>query len=577
MEVLASFNLDGMKTLNDVPPQFYTKGDIGLRVSGTATRKRLGRAGVRVKPEPPRLALTGRVFDDIVGLGSAALIAHVRQLMHGDTVRVIHQSETVTRVRVCGALDYVIDRTQHQVWVEPAPLTRQERAAKEQAPWYHPLNGKRHDVDLLDPLCKPMWLNYIAARPGWFGYAFARHKGTQKQLFIDQDEMALALQRVIRTTWRHIACDKAFILLRHCLVTALTLQLGPSTVSLAMRSRLRTKNMALDARHMSLVLRHQLAFASMARENPRLLPALTAWLAHDENDSVAISLALHDALPLMRRDLLAAGLPPKAWRYLAQHGFKQLQPHNLAYAPWASMLQTLHALGAARWPALPPRGFLRLLHDTAGHPLHYEDTCDRIAAGWFWQVACDAAHACKGDTAEYSDLFDCIPAWAWMVRHYQLRPDKNQRRKGREWLEFMSEVLQSMALEQDVPEWALWLPPDGWDDSHRHQIVPLQSLQALLREAIELHNCADAFQDRCRAESHILISLRLRATDKPVALACIERRGSNWVLGQLAGPCNQPVRPWVRQLAQEVAAWVRHHHSQRPPVSVPPQGSDNIN
>ena len=192
-------------------------------------------------------------------------------------------------------------------------------------------------------------------------------------------------------------------------------------------------------------------------------------------------------------------------------------------------------------------------------------------------MTCDAAHACKGDTAEYSDLFDCIPAWAWMVRHYQLKPDKNQRRKGKEWLEFMSDVLQSMALKEDVPEWALWLPPDGWDDSHRHKIVPLQSRVALLREAIALHNCADALQDRCRAESHILISLRLWATDKPVALASVERRGCNWVLGQVAGPCNQPVRPWVRQIAQEAVAWVRYHHSHRPAGPALPAAEKDIN
>lgn len=47
---------------------------------------------------------------------------------------------------------------------------------------------------------------------------------------------------------------------------------------------------------------------------------------------------------------------------------------------------------------------------------------------------------------------------------------------------------------------------------------------------------------------------------------CVERRGSAWVLGQVAGPCNRPVPGWVRQVAVHVAAWVRYHHSQRLPV-----------
>jgi len=525
--------------------------------------------------------LTGHVLNDIIALGGNALIAHIGQLLAKHPIRVIKESDTVTRIRVCSALDYVIDRTQHQVWVEPAPLTRQERCATQQPPWYHPLNGKCHNVDLLNPLCKPMWLNYIAARPGWFGYAFSRHKGTQKQLFIEQDEMAHALRMVIRTAWRYLARDKEFIALRHLLTIVLTLNLGQSAVSLAMRSRLRTDIITLDARHMSLVLRHQQAYETMARENPKLLPGLTAWLLHDKNDSALTGLPMRDALPLMRCDLLAADLPPKAWRYLVAHGFKRLQPRHAAYTPWMSMLNILHSLATARWPALPPLAFLRLLNDTAGDALHYEQTCDHSAAGWFWQLACNEARACQSDTAEYSYLCDLVPQWAWMVRHYQLQPDKNQRRKSREWLEMMSDVVHDRTLTETEPVWALWLPADGWKDDdvvhHKLKVVPLQSIGALRQEAFTLHNCADAYEDRCRAESHILLSLRLWATNKPVALVCVVRRGTNWVLGQVAGPCNQPVRPWVRQLAQEAAAWVLYHHSQRPEAASPPQARDDTN
>ena len=510
-------------------------------------------------------------------LGSQAFIAHVGQLLHKNPVQIVRDSDQVTRIRVCGALDYVMDRSQNQVWAEPSPPTPRERNAAEQPPWYHPLNGKNNDFDVLNPLCRPMWLNYIAARPGWFGYTFSRQKGTQKQLFIENDEMAHALRVVIRTAWRHYCRNAAFIALRHQVATALTQHIGPATIDLAMRARLCNGPAVLHAQHLNLVLRHQRAFATMAHENPQLLTGLTAWLLKEKgagNEPIGLT----DALPVMRHELLRTGLPPMAWRYLVQHGFKRLQPmqpHVAACTPWVAMVRTLQALHEARLPALPPHGFLRLLIDVAGYPDTFEHSRDGLP-GWFWQWICNAAHDCKGDTAEYRYLLDQVPAWAWMVRHYQLKPDKNQRRKGIEWLELMTDAMQSLVAKPDVPQWALWLPANGWDESYKQKIVPLQSREALLREAIALHNCADAYQDRCRAETHVLISLRLWAGDRHVALACMERRGNNWVVSQVAATCNQPARPWMRQLAKQACDWVRYHHSQRPTAEQnPPPDADN--
>lgn len=523
---------------------------------------------------PSRPLLTGHVLNDIIALGTHALVAHVGQLLVKRPIRVIQESAVLTRIRVCGAFDYVIDRSKNYVWAESAPLTRQERCASQQPPWYPPLEGKLYSVDLLNPLCRPGWLNYIAARPGWFGYAFSKHKGTQKQLFVEQDDMAHALQMVTHAAWHHMAHDQAFVALRQLLTTVLTLHLGHSAVSLAMRSRLDTNNISLNAGHMSLVLRYQPAFETMARENPRLLPGLTAWLLHHNRQKSAISPTVVDALPLMRRDVLTSGLQPKAWRYLAQHGFKRLQPYNAGPDPWVCMLQTLRSLAAAHWPALPPRRFLRMLHDTAGYPLDYEHTGEGTIAGWFWQLVCNQAHACLGDTGSYNYLFDQIPQWAWMVRHYQLKPDKNQRRKGLEWLESMRDVVQTRASQDSLPTWALWLPAEGWnpedDGALALKIVPLQSAGALRQEAFALHNCADAFEGRCRAETHVLLSLRERATNKVVALASVKQFGQNWVLNQLSGPCNQAVSFQVRQVAQQAAVWVRHHHGQRPTATIAP-------
>ena len=153
----------------------------------------------------------------------------------------------------------------------------------------------------------------------------------------------------------------------------------------------------------------------------------------------------------MRQNLLASGLPHRAWRYLAQYGFKALHPDGQTKSGWPRMIQTLQALNAACWPPLPPREFLRLHYDTAGTPQRYEDMGERSAAGWFWQITCEAAHACQGNTDEYSYLFDQLTEWTWMARHYKLSPYKNQRRKGIEWLELMSDATHIWRPKKSFP------------------------------------------------------------------------------------------------------------------------------
>lgn len=262
----------------------------------------------------------------------------------------------------------------------------------------------------------------------------------------------------------------------------------------------------------------------------------------------------------MRRDLLASGLPPRAWRCLAQHGIKRLLPTQLTRPPWESLLLTLQALHAARWPALPPRGFLRLLHDAAGTPDSFEHAQSGVP-GWFWQMACDEAAARKGHARAYRELFDCIAPCAWLVREFGLQPDKNQRRKGMAWLCEVTAALEREVSLNDTPAWALWLQSAPWDAVTRLDVVPLLSSHALRQEAIALHNCADGYTSRCRDESCLLLSLRERRTGKRVALACLERSGSSWRLGQVAGPCNQPVPTWVRKAALQAAGVVRYHHN----------------
>ncbi len=552
-----------MKAYNNTPIQFHTNDGIGLRLANAATRKRLDRVQESARAHPAMPVPTGKVLEDVIALGSAALVLHVQRLLSGKPLEVMPESPNVTRLRVCGAVDYVIDRSKHCVLSQPAPLTRREKIASQQAPWHHPFQHPLDAVDVLNPLSRPAWLVHIAARPDWFGYAFARHDDGQDQLFVERDHMVYALSRVTRIVFYWMRHDPAFVALQHKLSTALTLHIGPGLVNLAMRARVQTDNVSLNARHLNLVWRHQQAYTCMEQENPRLLPLLTAWLLHNKANGQA---KLPDALPAIRKDILASGLPPKAWRYLAHYGMKRLLPIRTNRTTWAALVDTLLALNAARWPLLPPRGFLRLLHDSAGLPANYDLATTDGAPGWFWQMACEEAFARRGDVAAYLDFFDRVPYLAWLVREFGLTPDQNQRRKKIAWLCEVAERHKEFAPQDDEPAWALWLQAASWDAVKELAVVPLLSRGALLKEAIALHNCVDSYADACRAETQLLLSLRDHRTGKRVALVGLKRSGDSWSLGQVAGPCNRPAPLWVKKVADQAAGVVRYHHSQRPPA-----------
>lgn len=511
---------------------------------------------MRVQPD-----LTGNVVEDTISLGSEALLKHVVQQLQSNPIETLFGRENFVVIRVCGAIDYVIDRNASAVWVEPSPLSKSEKISQLVPPWNNPFAGRVDGVDLLNTLCRDDWLAYLAVRPGWFGYAIARCAKGQDQLFADTHDIDAALKRVTEIVWKAIKADRLLAALRHELAATLTLHIGPGLINLAMRARLYPKNASLLTRHLNMVWRHQEAFQTMWRENPRLLVALTAWVSHDKKNDRDV---LTDALPLMMKAILDSGLPPKAWRILTIHGIKPLLPSQLNHLPWASLIINLKALNAARWPALAPRGVLRVLHDSAGRP----DTFDAAHAGvpgWFWNMVCNEAFHLKGNTSAYQELFDAVPHWAWLVRKYSFSPDKNQRRRGIAWLREAAtthEKLEQLDNVSDSPAWALWIQTAQWDCASKLAVVPLLSPNAMLKEAIAMHNCADSYIGQCAKGHELLLSLRDRISGRRVALASVIRRGTHWSLDEIAGPCNEPVQLAIRKYAKQAVAEVNRKYSE---------------
>ena len=541
-----------MNANHSAPVQFHTNGSIGLQVANAVARK--GPKAGNLRPHGVRCcpALTGNVIEDMSQLGTSALVDEVRRRIQEHALDIIVQDEKLTHIRVCGVLDYVIDRSSQNVWAESAPLTRRERASRQRSPWASSIAQVRVDrVDILNPLCRPAWLLYVAERPDWFGYAFAQHATGQRQLFVREDELAPSLDQVVAAAWRQLRNDSGMQGLRHRLIAALTLHIGPGLVDLAMRSRVQTRKVSLLARHLNLVWRHQIAFETMAQENPRLLPALTAWLA----ESGRMGTPCRDALPQMKHDLLAQGLPQKAWRELVQHGFRPFCVDPTGNNSWRKSITLLRALHMSRWPALPPRGFLRLMHDVAGVPAGFAEPGDGTP-GWLWQLLCDEAALIHGDTVLYRTLYEAVPHWTWMVRALALSPDKNQRRRGLPWLRNMAQQWATLTTPDRGPVWALWLIDTDWGSVQGFDVIPILSPSDLLQEAAAMHNCVDGYEESCRRESIVLLSLRQTEGSRRLALACLKRVGRKWRLVQLAGPCNMEASSSAWRAASQTVAVV---------------------
>ncbi len=550
-----------MRDAHLVPIQYLIDNGIGARLINAAVRQRMRSAKECTSDHLAHPVLTGDVYEDTVSLGASALLGHVMQHLYADPIRVMSSVGSRLRIRIFGALDYVIDRSEQAVWVEPSPISRREKASKQSPPWKHCVDSRLDNVDLLNPLCKSTWLVYIAARPGWFSYTKKLGEQDQGQLFTSFDAMDSALNDVIDLVGARLKRCGAMAAVRHRLAAMLTLYIGSDLVDTALRARLYPGKASLTAQHLNLVWRNLRVFQTMDRENPRLLVALTAWLSYARPNDLSQTA---DAIPAMMNAILASGLSQKAWRVLAEKGMNRLLPSQLNRSPWESLILSLKALDASRWPTLAPRGFIRLLHDSAGRPDTFE-TSSAGVPGWFWQIVCNEASDRRGDAVAYQELFDSVPRWAWLVRKYAFRPDKNQRRRGCSWLREavqFHEKLEQAEDTQDAPAWALWVQSAQWDTSGKLMVVPLLSPNALITEATALHNCADSYISRCRQGNELLISLRDKSTGRRIALASAVRRVRHWSLDEIAGPCNEPVQLAVRKYAKQAVAEVNRKYSE---------------
>lgn len=488
----------------------------------------------------------------MIAAAGRALAADVMSRLEELPIRTLANGAQGVTIRLLDALDYVVDSRHRRVYVQLTCPVQQRLFA----PWcwllpadhYGPLTH----VEVLAPLCRPMWLHEVFRQGLWLRQAEPRLARMIEDELPEHGARAFTCKV---TAWAHKALwrEPAFHSLRARLTMAIQAAVGPEVMLLALRARLVRRSESLQNGHLNFVWQHQALFEEVQRENPRLLRTATAWM-RTRNDPFLRG--LRHVLPAMRADLLAHGLPPKAWRYLVQYGIEHLVSER-DRAPWARLTDSLQTLRHAGWPPAPPLRLLPILLNVVGNTSPEPGSTD-VAVAWLWNTVCRRAAEVRADTKAYAALCDALPVWAWVLRDTGRFPDRNQQRHGIPWLVRTAAALQPLR-EQAGPGWSPWVKEIRWPVLNDLQVVPLTDRRLLLEEAIAMKNCADAYEQRCRQGWYLLLSLRHTRTGKRDALAGLQRHGKVWRFDNVLGPCNQPVNEPVRYFAQHLADVLNEH------------------
>lgn len=554
----------GMDNLCTLPAQLRIEYDIGNSLLNAAALRgeRLGKMRSRAVRNVARAIQKPRQIEDTVTLGVAAMLEHCRKCLRTNPIEIVRCHDGNTVVRVFGAFEYVFDYSRCRISAQAVNRNPDLFANYGGMPQQLDSQLAYENIELMSPLCRPYWLLYVAHSPDGICGGATEMDEYQQALWQDCPHVVQVLDAVCQASYRQLCTDPEFQRFRNVLSYRLIKLAGSDVVDMALRARTYRRGKGLDARYVSLVWKYQQLYSRMDRENPRLLPVLMAWL---QDKRLPDDHGIEDAVPAMRQDLLDHGLPPRAWRYLVEHDPRALVYRKDGVLTWRDLLNVLQDLHKARWPELPPRGFLGFLSDTAGASKSYTDPGSGVP-GWFWNWACQAARECAHDPRRYHHLGGQLVQWAWLVRECAPRPDSNQQRRRLQWLQSWAAHQESLMELGDQDAWGGWLRDVPWDRIGRLQVVPLLSPRALREEGIVMHNCADRYLPDCLKGERLLLSLRDRVNGKRVALMGLRRDFTqrDWVRTELSAPCNRTAPVWVVPLADAALALVRAADDMQP-------------
>lgn len=321
------------------------------------------------------------------------------------------------------------------------------------------------------------------------------------------------------TTYRLLLRNSAFRRLRREILPK-AFGLPQDIYAIALASRMHPEGPLLDSLTFNTVWRYERQFKQVARENPRLLPLLMAF--------VRAGFRLpedRDPLATLKSAIRSEGHSEAAWRYVSRHGARMFRiPWAVTnhQSPFEVVLHYLSALETASLPPPPPPSIATaFLHSFNEH----EGNRARLIPNFHVSINPIVLRAAlleadkrrrEASLSGFADEFLGVCAWSESAN---VHIDRNQAKAGWSWFvrqKQAAEIAETAVAEASNATWKTRLGAlevNGWD------VVPLDSSAALIREALAMRNCLRDYLERCKQGELEIYSVRQPKTGK--RKACI--------------------------------------------------------
>ena len=301
------------------------------------------------------------------------------------------------------------------------------------------------------------------------------------------------------------------------------------------------------------------------QEIRRVAPALTAlWrLVETSIISATPNRPSEDALQVLKKHARAMGQTEVGWRYLCVLGLKHgvlLTGMNHEKLPQRLLMINRLALTGLALPSDDLLLTLRCVHDR--HTRNEIFSAEVMAT--FLRAALLESTRRLDNISQFTKEVRMVGQWVsdeFISNPCRQPLDKNQRRATWAWFYRHARTTRPVAFMRLEQNW-----PIQWDslvtqhEYYGHEVIALTTLEMLVGESDDMHNCVREYWGRCAVGGSRVFSIRWRGDVR--ATLELARRNDRWAMKQLRGYRNTRASPDLVVIAKHVrqryqAAWER--------------------
>lgn len=362
---------------------------------------------------------------------------------------------------------------------------------------------RNYNVEIGRPLSTSNWLEYVLVKLQ-LNYEY------QGNLFVPCGFEGEHAEWLYKSAYSLLKKQAAFVKLRKELLPK-AFQLPKQVYSIALASRCRPKGLMLDSNTFNTVWQNEEKFTQVAKENPQLLPLVLLLAQNYIGNNLPSD---KDPIGLLKTVFLDAGLSATAWRYLVHHGAKLFDfPWRISgkQSGMRVAINYLKALDDAGLPPPPPPSVVNAwLNSYNGHDdanVYIEENFHQLANRTVLGIALQEASARRlsNDLPSFAEEFLGVCFWSESLA----KPlDANQVKAGWPWMVKMWRKFESEQKLLAGVTSTSWKNTVAEFEQGAWRIVPIESSEQLICEALAMRNCLHDIIEKCEAGEMQIYSVR---------------------------------------------------------------------